>query len=699
MINTDHREKKSRLTRLAKQIESARKAYFQEDSPLLSDGEYDSLIKRYREIIKKNPELASNIDPLLQVGSTPSKAFTKVCHDVPLLSLANALKKDDVTKFDESIKRFLGLELSCDISYVAEPKIDGLSLALKYRKGKLVTAATRGDGDTGEDVTHNAITIGDIPKRISNAPAVLEVRGEVYILKNDFVSLNEFQKSENQKMFANARNAAAGSLRQLDSNITKQRPLRFFAYSLAGMGHNLASSQEQLLKVLSQFGFSINHDYQICAGIDELFQAYELICNKRELLEYEVDGIVYKVNDFNYQERLGSRSNSPRWAIAHKFPPKESFTKLISIEIQVGRTGTLSPVAKLEPVEIGGVIVSSATLHNEDFIRGYDNTGAKIRDGIDIRVGDLVSVYRAGDVIPKIKSINLSERSRDSEPFVFPISCPECGSKVIKEKNESVTRCNAGLSCRAQVLERLKHFVSKQGFCIDGFGEKQIINFYDLGWLSQPADIFRLRKNHGENSEKPLEELVNWGKKSADKLFNSIETSRTISLEKFINALGIRYVGEVVSLLLARYYECWPTFYTKMISISEGELDVLEELYNIDGIGLKSAEELKNYFSNKENQILCEELASEINVIKSISKRVSSPVSGLTVVFTGSLHSMTRSEAKSYAEKMGAKVSNTISSKTDILISGDGAGLKLKKAKEFGIKVLAEKDWFNLIKT
>ena len=486
----------------------------------------------------------------------------------------------------------------------------------------------------------------------------------------------------NKKTFANSRNAAAGSLRQINSEITKERPLRFFAYSLGSGSQNIASSQEVLMKILSDFGFSINEDSLICFGVEDLLKSYKRICKLRKSLDYEVDGIVYKVNDFNYQDRLGTRSNSPRWAIAHKFDPQESFTKLLSIEIQVGRTGTLSPVAKLEPVQIGGVFVSSATLHNEGFVRGFDNDGNPIRNGIDIRVGDLVSVYRAGDVIPKIKSVNLAERLKKSKPFVFPVNCPECGSKVKKEENESVARCTGGLSCRAQVLERIKHFVSKQALSIDGLGGKQIINLYDLGWITTPVDIFRLELNHGRNSKKPLEQLENWGRKSSENLFLSINSSRTVSLDRFINALGIRYVGEVVSLILAKYYETWAKFYTKMLSLSKGKIEDLEELNNINGIGFKSAKELKLFFLSKDSQKIVEELSLEIKIIKTTFNKIASPVSGLTLVFTGTLENTSRSEAKSLAEKFGAKVSNSISSKTDILISGSKAGSKLQKAEE-----------------
>ena len=698
MKNLGKKKIRTILNSLANEIELASKAYFSDNSPVLSDGEYDSLVKRFEKIKKEYPDLATGNDPSTRIGDTASSAFTKVEHNIRLLSLSNAFNQEDVLRFDESIKKFLGLELSDPIEYMAEPKIDGLSLALKYRNGHLVTAATRGDGKIGEDVTHNALTINDIPKKITNAPEFLEVRGEVYILKSDFIKLNNSQEAGGQKPFANARNAAAGSLRQIDSQVTKNRPLRFFAYSLDGIAYSLASSQKKLMSVLRDFGFIINRHSTFCIGVDDLIKAYEKISKRRDNLDYEIDGVVYKVNNFNYQERLGARTNSPRWAIAHKFVPDECFTKLLSIEIQVGRTGTLSPVAKLEPVEIGGVTVSSATLHNEDFIKGYDNSGKKIRNGIDIRIGDLVSVYRAGDVIPKVKSINLAERMKGSEPFVFPRFCPECGSKVEKLENESVNRCQAGLSCRAQVVERLKHFASKQCCSIEGFGEKQILNLYNLGWVSTPVDIFRLKSNHGQYAVEPLEELENWGRKSAENLFASIDKSRNLSLEKFINALGIRYVGEGVSLILARYYETWELFYKKMFKIVGGGTAELNELKSIDGIGSKSVEEMRLYFSENENQKLVEELSLEINVKRLISKNISGPISGLTIVFTGSLEGMSRSEAKSSAEKMGAKVSNAISSKTDILVCGLAAGSKLKRAKDIGVKVLTEREWLDYVK-
>ena len=698
-MNQDKKKVETKLILLAKEIEQARVAYFQEDSPVLTDGEYDSLVRRYKTIKEENPDVVPKKNPLLQVGVAPSSAFTKVQHSIPLLSLANAFCQEDVINFDVSIKKFLGLELSKNIEYIAEPKIDGLSLSLKYLQGKLLTAATRGDGKIGEDVTHNALTIDDIPRIIPNAPEMLEVRGEVYILKSDFEELNESQRTKNLKIFANARNAAAGSLRQLNTDVTKDRPLKFFAYSLGSTSENVATSQEDLMKVLQGFGFLINSYSQVCLGVRELLKAYESICNERENIGYEVDGIVYKVNNFIYQNRLGSRSNSPRWAIAHKFNPEESFTKLVSIEIQVGRTGTLSPVAKLEPVEVGGVLVSSVTLHNENFIKGFDNLGNPIRDGTDIRVGDLVSVYRAGDVIPKIKTVNLVEREKDSKPFIFPAKCPVCGSKVVKLENESVTRCCAGLACRAQVLERLKHFVSKQAVSIEGLGEKQINDFYDLGWVTTPVDIFRLSLAHGQNSERPLEQLENWGRKSAENLFKSIDRSRNVSLQRFINSLGIRYVGEVISQVLARYYETWEMFHKKMMGISTGGTDELEELNSIDGIGGKSVEELRIYFSSNENQKLVRDLCLEINVARVVLKSVSNYFSGLTLVFTGTMEAMSRSEAKAIAERMGAKVSSSISSKTDILVAGNSAGSKLQKAEKTGVRIVTEKEWLDLIKS
>ena len=424
---------------------------------------------------------------------------------------------------------------------------------------------------------------------------------------------------------------------------------------------------------------------------------YEDFNQKREKLDYDVDGLVYNVNDFSLQKRLGARSTSPRWAIAHKFKPVESFTKILSIEIQVGRTGTLSPVAKLDPVEIGGVMVSSATLHNEDFIKGFDSSGNKIREGVDIRVGDLVSIYRAGDVIPKIKSVSLSERGKDSTPYIFPKFCPDCGS-IVRKENESSIRCYAGLSCKSQVIERIKHFVSKKAFSIDGFAEKQISQLYDLGWIQSPVDIFFLKKKHGHTSDLSIKSLDNWGEKSADKLFIAIEKSKKITLDKFIFSLGIRYVGEVVSSILAKYYEEWEVFCKKMENLSLKNSLSLEELLNIDGIGLKSVNELRLFFSNNESLKIIYELPKLIEIEKIQLKNIESSISNMSIVFTGTLETMSRSEAKSIAEKMGAKVSSTISSNTDLLISGDSAGSKLKKAKEKDIKVITENEWLDLIK-
>jgi len=692
------KEIKKKIIILQKEIEAAKIDYFQNDDPLLSDNEYDSLIKRYKEFKKEYPSLFSNNDKTLNVGTVALSSFNKVEHSTPLLSLANAFNFSDVKNFDESIKRFLGMDLSSDIEYVAEPKIDGLSLSIRYEKGNLILASTRGDGKIGEDVTHNAKTILEIPHYISSAPDILEVRGEVYILKSDFEKLNQYQQLHNQKTFANPRNAAAGSLRQLDSNITKKRPLKFFAYTLGEISNNPVDNQKDLIDLLKKYSFKTNQDFYLCKNFNELNRVYLNFNQIKANLDYDVDGLVYKVNDFKLQKRLGARSSSPRWAIAHKFKPLESFTKILSIEIQVGRTGTLSPVAKLEPVEIGGVVVSSATLHNEDFIKGFDNNGNKIRGGVDIRVGDLVSVYRAGDVIPKIKSVSLSERSINSKEYIFPKFCPDCGNEVKKEKNESSIRCHAGLSCKSQVIERLKHFVSKQAFSIEGFAEKQLLQLYDLNWIKSPTDIFYLETKHGHNSKIPLKNLDNWGEKSADNLFKAIEKSKKIPLNKFIFSLGIRYVGEVVASMLAKYYIKWDIFYDKMKNLSQKNNSALDELVNIDGIGLKSVHELKLFFSNKVSLEITLELPKLIEIEKYQQKNISSPISDMSLVFTGTLETMSRSEAKSIAENMGAKVSSTISSNTNLLISGISSGSKLNRARDKGIKVITENEWLELIK-
>ena len=698
MKKSKEKEIKKKIIILQKEIEAAKIDYFQNDDPLLSDSEYDSLIKRYIEFKKEYPSLFSNNDKTLNVGTVALSSFNKVEHSKPLLSLANAFNSSDVKNFDESIKRFLGKDLLSDIEYVAEPKIDGLSLSIRYEKGNLILASTRGDGKIGEDVTHNAKTISEIPHYISSAPDILEVRGEVYILKSDFEKLNQYQQLQNQKTFANPRNAAAGSLRQLDSNITKKRPLKFFAYTLGEISNNPVDNQKDLIDLLKKYGFKTTQDFYLCKNFNELNRVYLNFNQIKANLDYDVDGLVYKVNDFKLQKRLGARSSSPRWAIAHKFKPLESFTKILSIEIQVGRTGTLSPVAKLEPVEIGGVIVSSATLHNEDFIKGFDNNGNKIRGGVDIRVGDLVSVYRAGDVIPKIKSVSLSERSINSKEYIFPKFCPDCGNEVKKEKNESSIRCHAGLSCKSQVIERLKHFVSKQAFSIEGFAEKQLLQLYDLDWIKSPTDIFYLETKHGHNSKIPLKNLDNWGEKSADNLFKAIEKSKKIPLNKFIFSLGIRYVGEVVASMLAKHYIEWDIFYDQMKNLSQKNNSAFDELVNIDGIGLKSVHELRLFFSNKVSLEITLELPKLIEIEKYQQKNISSPISDMSLVFTGTLETMSRSEAKSIAENMGAKVSSTISSNTNLLISGISSGSKLNRARDKGIKVITENEWLELIK-
>ena len=698
MKKSKEKEIKKKIIILQKEIEAAKIDYFQNDDPLLSDSEYDSLIKRYKEFKKEYPSLFSNNDKTLNVGTVALSSFNKVEHSKPLLSLANAFNSSDVKNFDESIKRFLGMDLSSDIEYVAEPKIDGLSLSIRYEKGNLILASTRGDGKIGEDVTHNAKTISEIPHYISSAPDILEVRGEVYILKSDFEKLNQYQQLQNQKTFANPRNAAAGSLRQLDSSITKKRPLKFFAYTLGEISNNPVDNQKDLIDLMKKYGFKTTQDFYLCKNFNELNRVYLNFNQIKANLDYDVDGLVYKVNDFKLQKRLGARSSSPRWAIAHKFKPLESFTKILSIEIQVGRTGTLSPGAKLEPVEIGGVIVSSATLHNEDFIKGFDNNGNKIRGGVDIRVGDLVSVYRAGDVIPKIKSVSLSERSINSKEYIFPKFCPDCGNEVKKEKNESSIRCHAGLSCKSQVIERLKHFVSKQAFSIEGFAEKQLLQLYDLDWIKSPIDIFYLELKHGHNSKIPLKNLDNWGEKSADNLFKAIEKSKKIPLNKFIFSLGIRYVGEVVASMLAKYYIEWDIFYDKMKNLSQKNNSALDELVNIDGIGLKSVHELRLFFSNKVSLEITLELPKLIKIEKYQQKNIISPISDMSLVFTGTLETMSRSEAKSIAENMGAKVSSTISSNTNLLISGISSGSKLNRARDKGIKVITENEWLELIK-
>ena len=692
----DKMQAEKELIRLNEILDRANSDYYSNDAPNLSDAEYDTLKKRNLNIELRFPNLKLKNSVSNKIGSKPSSTFKKIKHTVKMLSLANGFDEQDIIDFDHRVKKILGSEDRV-ISYVAEPKIDGLSLSLKYIDGKLFQATTRGDGEVGENVTENAITIQNIPKYIQNAPSILEIRGEVYMSLNDFNELNIKQKNIDAKIFSNPRNAAAGSLRQLDSKVTASRPLKFYAYAWGEVSTPISDTQYNAINRLRKFGFSTNDLTKKCYGPKELISHYNNISNKRADLGYDIDGVVYKVDDLSYQDRLGFRSTTPRWAIAHKFPAEIAQTWLESIEIQVGRTGALSPVARLKPVNVGGVIVSNATLHNEDYIKGKDSKGNIIRDGNDIREGDWVYVYRAGDVIPKISDVDVSKRISTSKPYTFPSFCPECNSPSERIEGDSVARCIGGITCPAQAVQGLAHFVSRGAFDIDGLGNKQIEQFYQLGWVKEPADIFKLKLRY-ENGIKRLENRDGWGQKSANNLFNAIESKRTIPLNKMLYALGIRHVGETSAMLLSKHYKSFDNLKKSMNEAKNLEGSSWSDLMSIDGVGEVLAKALIHIFNNPAQRQIIDNLVEELIIEDEIENIVSgSPLEGMVVVFTGSLELMSRSEAKISAEKFGAKVSGSVSKKTDLVVSGPGAGSKEKKAIELGVKVLSESEWLKLI--
>ena len=684
------------LERLAGLLFKANNAYHTQDAPSISDAEYDALKKRNVAIEALFPALKRDDSPSEQVGAAPARGFAKVNHAVAMLSLSNVFDEKHVIEFDDRLRKYLGLGAQVPLAYTAEPKIDGLSLSLRYERGYLIQAATRGDGAEGENVTENARTIQDIPQQIDGAPEILEVRGEVYMSHADFAALNDRQARAGEKAFANPRNAAAGSLRQLDATITKARPLCFFAYAWGELSKPLSQSQKGAIDQLAVFGFKTNALTAICDGPEEMNAHYRKIEQMRAGLGYDIDGVVYKVNDLALQGRLGFRSTTPRWATAHKFPAELAWTHLESIDIQVGRTGALSPVARLTPVTVGGVVVSNATLHNEDYIAGRDNKGAVIRDGKDIRMGDWVQVYRAGDVIPKVADVDLSKRLTTAYPFIMPDKCPECGSAAVREPGDAVRRCTGGLICPAQAVEKLKHFVSRTAFDIEGLGAKQVEQFHTDGWIAEPADIFTLRNRFGQGLQQ-LKNREGWGEKSAINLFDAIDDRRKIGLGRVIFALGIRHVGEAASNLLAAHYQEWSVFADAMRAAHEGN-SAMDELMSIDGVGPVMARSLTITFQQQAERDSIDRLIAHLN-IQPADRPITdgSPVAGKTVVFTGTLEKMTRAEAKARAEALGAKVAGSVSAKTDIVVAGPGAGSKAKKASDLGIKVVDEDGWYTLI--
>jgi len=697
--NLTRAEAITELARLAKVLAAANVAYHGNDTPDISDAQYDCLKRRNTAIEARFGDLKRPDSPSDMVGAPARDGFAKVTHSQRMLSLGNGFSDEDIVQFAGRIRKFLNMSQDAPLAFTAEPKIDGLSLSLRYENGVLMQAVTRGDGEVGEIVTANARTIDDIPKQLKNAPQILEVRGEIYISHADFDALNAVQVAKGDKPFANPRNAAAGSLRQLDASITGARPLKYFAYSWGEVSAPLAETQIGAVARLKSLGFCTNPLTVLCPSIDALLAHYRRIERQRATLGYDIDGVVYKVNDLGLQSRLGLRSTTPRWAIAHKFPAEIAHTFVEDIEIQVGRTGALSPVARLKPVTVGGVVVSNATLHNEDYIAGRDSKGNPLRDGDDIRIGDWVEIYRAGDVIPKVRNVDVSKRSTHSTPYIFPTVCPKCGSDAIRETSDSVRRCTGGVICPAQAIEKLKHFVSRAAFDIEGLGRKQIEAFFhdDQLPIREPADIFTLAARDDANVSK-LKNRDGWGVKSAQNLFAAIEEKRRIPLNRLIFALGIRHVGENNASLLANHFSTWPAFESLLTTARPDEGPQWDELLSIDGVGAVMATALVTALHQQNSRASIDRLVSELTVIAvTPADTRNSPVAGLTVVFTGTLDHMSRAEAKATAESLGAKVAGSVSAKTDLLVAGPGAGSKAKKAADLGVRVIDEAQWLDLI--
>ena len=689
---------KSELEKLSALLAKANMDYHGLDTPTLDDAEFDRLKQRNAALETAFSHLVRADSPSVQVGAAPSDRFSKVTHSVAMLSLSNAFEDTDVEEFDARIRKYLGISSSEPLAFTAEPKIDGLSLSLRYENGTLVQAATRGDGSVGENVTANARTLSDVPHVLENAPDVLEVRGEVYMAQSDFDALNAAQIARGAKVFANPRNAAAGSLRQLDSEITRSRPLRFFAYAWGELSTPLSDTQKGAINRLDSFGFSTNPLTALCDGPTAMIAHYRQIEQRRASLGYDIDGVVYKVDDLALQGRLGFRSTTPRWAVAHKFPAELAWTRLEGIDIQVGRTGALSPVARLQPVTVGGVVVSNATLHNEDYIAGHGAKGEDIRGGRDVRLGDWVQIYRAGDVIPKIADVDLRKRPDDAVAFQFPSVCPECGSLAARDAGDAVRRCTGGIICPAQAIENLKHFVSRGAFDIDGLGAKQVEQFHGDGWVAEPADIFTLRDRFGQGLQQ-LKNRDGWGDKSANKLFDAIDDKRKVGFGRVLFALGVRHIGEAASNLIAAHYGTWQALETAMDQAALLEGEAWDELIGIDGVGSVMASSLVHAFCQNSERAAIDRLVAHLDISEVIPFDTSdSPVAGKTVVFTGTLELMSRAEAKAKAESLGVKVSGSVSVKTDILVAGHGAGSKAKKAADLGIKTMDEAGWLDLIK-
>ncbi|HEY7992204.1 MAG TPA: NAD-dependent DNA ligase LigA [Stellaceae bacterium] len=674
-------EAKAELDRLAKAIAHHDKLYYQEDAPRISDADYDALRRRNNELEARFPELIRPDSPNKRIGAAPSQTFAKVVHRKPMLSLDNAFDEEDVRAFFQRMKNFLRIDTE-GLAVAAEPKIDGLSATLRYEHGELVQGATRGDGETGEDITANLRTIKDIPHKLRGKgwPDVLEVRGEVYMDRNGFFALNAEREKAGEPVFANPRNSAAGSVRQLDASITAARPLHFFAYAWGEVGDEIAPTHWQALEKFRAWGFTVNPLTKLCHGVEQLLAFHREIAAKRGELPYDIDGVVYKVDDLKLQERLGFAARAPRWAIAHKFPAEQGQTVLEDIGINVGRTGQLTPFAILEPITIGGVVVRRATLHNEDEIARKD-----------IRVGDTVIVQRAGDVIPQVVGVVKERRPKNSKPFVFPEKCPICHSLAVREPGQAARRCTGGLICGAQAIERLVHFVSRDAFDIEGFGEKNVTAFWEEKLIRTPVDIFRLDYDK-------IAEREGWGELSVQNLKRAIDARRHIGLDRFIFALGIPQVGQITGRLLARHYRGYKHWRDAMIAARGHDSEAWAELNNINGIGEDTATDIVGFFAEKHNRAILDDLEREVTVEDfTVAAPVASPIAGKTIVFTGTLETVSRNEAKARAEALGANVAGSVSKKTDYVVVGADAGSKASKAAELGVKTLTEADWLALI--
>ncbi|MCR4555778.1 MAG: NAD-dependent DNA ligase LigA [Alphaproteobacteria bacterium] len=663
-------EKKKRHAELSKLLSNYSRQYYIFDDPSVSDAEYDALYQELLAIEKEYPQLATKSSPSQKVGAKVSKDFQKVVHEQKMLSLENAFNEEDIQDFIDKVKKLTG---KSEIEFMLEPKLDGLSASIIYRNGTLVQASTRGDGAIGEDVTENVKTLNNVPKRI-NLPGDIEIRGEVVMLKKDFEQLNEQRRLNGEKLFSNPRNAAAGSLRQLDSRITAQRKLTFFAYSIIGESLNLTSQQE-ILQTLRNLGFTVSDKIKLCRNQEEAFDFYKTMEQQRSDLDYDIDGVVYKTNDLSLQKQMGNATKYPRHSIAYKFPAQKAQTTILDIVVQVGRTGNITPVAELAPVNVGGVIVSRATLHNKDEIEKKD-----------IRIGDRVVVQRAGDVIPQILHPIIEQRPQDSKSFKFPTTCPCCGSELVREEEEVAIKCE-NLDCSAQLVEKLIHFVSRQAFNIEGLGEQNIKFLFNKGIVKSPVDIFYLQE---KNQQYHLENEDGWGKQSVENLFQSIEIAKNIGLEKFINALGIPQIGRAASVLIARFYGTFSNFMNAV------EQDTVSELITVNGIGDSMIQDLKNFFKISNNLEVMRKLAAVVN-IRDAQATEESELSGKSIVFTGTLSTLGRDEAKEIVEKLGGKASSSVSSKTYLVVAGENAGSKLEKAKNLGVKIISEQEFLEMI--